>query len=299
MSYTLDTEIQSATVYLDSTNCISRSPTFKYSLATSITSPTACRMLLSVIAVSLPNVINNINENNNQLSMIISSNATTSARYTFIFPIGIYSAWTFRDYLNSQFVLGGHNISCVYDYKSFKFSFSAPYDCLIISDGNHITTCSHLIGVGKTDSNTYIYPIYADFPFYTIKLPSTVNFNASPYMFLKISNIYLSNINSFGNINDTLIRIPINCNYGEMIQYRPVETIKFLIQVNSINSFDLRLEDVYNDALSLPSGAELQVVLKIDYIFPPQQLSYGVGTISHYFKANPITDTEMVEDETL
>ena len=71
MSYKLDTQIQSATVYLDSTNCVSREPFYKYQLATALKAPTACRMIISVIGASLPNVIMNITENNNKLSCLL------------------------------------------------------------------------------------------------------------------------------------------------------------------------------------------------------------------------------------
>jgi hypothetical protein len=296
MSYRLDTEIQSSTLYLDSTSCVSRSPYFKYELATPITCPTGVRMLLSVIGATIPNVINNITENNNQLSMIISSDAVTNSRYTFIFPQGIYSAFTFRDYLNSLFVLGNHNISCVYDPKIFKLSFVAPFDFLVINDGNHITTCSSLIGVAKNDANQYVFPIFPSFPFYTLVMPSTVQFSPSPFIFLKISNLRLSNINSRGFINDTLVRIPVNSNYGEMIQYRPTELNRFLIQKTDINNVEIRFEDINNNPLSLPLGVEVQVIFKFEYIYPAEVREQGIGTISHYFKENPITENE-IDDE--
>jgi hypothetical protein len=37
---------------------------------------------------------------------------------------------------------------------------------------------------------------------------------------------------------------------------------------------------------------ELQVALKIDYVYPPTLRDYDAGTISHYFKMNPITAVE-------
>lgn len=302
MSYKIDTQIQTATVFLDSTNCVSRSPYFKYDLATPIKCPTACRLLISVIGASLPNVIYNITEANNKLSFqILTSQGTSVIIYTITFPVGIYSAWTFAEYINAQ-PPPASSIKCVYNEKTFKFSFVSVYRFQVYNSppdaGTYRpTTCGGIIGADKDENNKYIYPIvYSESPAYTVIMPSTVNFIPTPYVFVKINGLSLSNINSRGEINDTLVRFPVNCEYGQMIQYRPIETNRFLITRQSINNFMLRLEDVHNNPLAIPSGVELQLILKIEFIFPPEQLSYEVGTISHFFKENPITEVA-IDDE--
>ena len=293
--YNLDTGIQSLTLYLDSTNCVARSPYFKYALATPINCPTGVRLLLSVYSASLPNVINNITEYNNVFAIDLMSGPTVISSHILTFPAGIYSAFTFRDYFNAYTDPSGppNPIYCVYDEKTFRFSFVSVADFRITS----LTTCSHLIGAGKNDDNTYAYPIASSAPIYTVFMPSTVNFNPSNYIFLKISNIPLSNINSRGVINDTLIRIPVNCNYGEMIFFRPSELNRFLIQVNDINNVEIRLEDLHNNPLAIPSGVELQVAMKFDYIYPAELRAVDAGTISHYFRENPIVEVEEEEEE--
>jgi len=296
MAYNLDTSIQSATVYLDSRNCVTRTPYFQYNLASAITCPTGVRMLLSVIGVSLPNVINNVTEYNNTFS-IQANHSAELTNYTIVVPVGIYSAWSFRDYLNSQFVARSIPVNCIYDAQSFRYKFVSAYDFHIRNTDNHPTTCGHLIGVAKDTTNEYIYPINATVPYWTIVMPSTVNFSPTPFVFLKISNITLSNINSSGYINDSLLRFPVNCQYGEMIQYRPTELNRFLIQTPVINNIQIYLEDVYNNPLAIPSGVELQVVLKIDYIYPPPQQDYDAGTIPYFYKSNPIDAVEQDLEE--
>ena len=299
MAYQLNTEIQSSTVYLDSTNCVSRSPYFQYNLATAINCPTACRLLMSVIGVSLPNVINNVTPHNNKLSIQYNT-GTSIIIFTVTIPVGIYSAWTFASYLNADFVANGHDITCIYDHSKFKYTFISTHFFDILNvDPQFPTTCGHLIGVGKNIKNQFIFPLNAGNPLYTLVMPSTINFSPSPFVFLKLNNIALSNINSSGNINNALLRFPVNCEYGQMIQYRPTELNRFLLQTNTINTFELKLEDVYNYPLEIPSGVELQVILKIEYIFPLEQLNYEKGTISHYFKENPITEEEPLEEEGL
>ncbi len=294
--YKLDTNIQSATVYLDSTNCVNRSPYFQYDLASSVSCPTGVKMLLSVAQVSLPNVINNVTEYNNTFS-VQTNHSPTLTDFTIIIPVGIYSAWSFRDYLNSQFVARSIPINCIYNTNSFKYTFVSSYDFSIKNTTNHPTTCGQLIGVAKSSNNQYILPIQAGSPYFSIEMPSTVYFSSTPYVFLKISNISLSNINSRGNINDSLLRFPVNCEAGQMIQYRPTELNKFLIPSSNINTVRIHLEDVYNHPLAIPSGVELQVVLKIDYIYPAPDQDYGVGTIPYFYKTQPITVLEQDLEE--
>ncbi len=290
--YRLDTGIQTSTVYLDSTNCVTRSPYYQYNLATGITCPTGVRILLSVAGVSLPNVINNVTEYNNKFS-IQANHSAELTNYTITFPVGIYSAWTWRDYLNSQFILRSIPVNCIYSNNSFKYTFVSSYDFNIKNTTNYPTTCGHLIGVGKGDDNEFIFPLLAGVPYFSVAMPSTVNFSPTPYVFLKVNGFSLTNINSLGTINNTLLRFPVNCQYGEMIQYRPAELNRFLINRSSIISMDISLEDIYNRPLSLPSGVELQVILKFDYVFPMEEKkAYNAGTIFHFFKENPITETD-------
>ena len=298
--YKLDSQIQSATVYLDSTSCVSRSPFFKYNLATPLKCPVACRMLISVIGVSLPNVIMNVSDYNKKISFqILTAGGSVASSYSITFPVGIYSAWSFRDHINTR-TAPFDLVKCVYDEKQFKFSFVSTSRFQICNVPLYQTTCGGLIGAEKDESNEYIYPIvYTDQPAFTVYMQSTVNFIPTPYVFLKVNSLSLSNINSKGNINDTLLRFPVNCEFGQMIQYRPTELNRFLINRTDINSFEFRLEDIYNNSLAIPGGAELQVILKVEFIFPPEQLSYEVGTISHYFKENPVTEVEPEDEEGL
>ena len=287
MSYTLDTPIQSATVYLDSVNCVSRSQAeFKYNLATAITCPTNARMLLSVQAVTLPNVLPNVTMANNTL--VFTSNAVQTA---IVVPPGNYSAWTFRSYVASRLPV---EVGFSYDVESFTFTFLSTL-AFSIDVG---TTCGGLIGLDKGDDNLYVLPIVAGVPYFTLVMPSPVNFVPTPYIFLKINNLNLTNINSRGAINDTLIRIPVNCQPGELIQYRPTETIRFLINRNSINDIVLRLENTQNNTLNLPRGAELQVTLRVDYINPPSlDVPHDFGTIAHYLKSIAPTAVEETKPE--
>ena len=82
-----------------------------------------------------------------------------------------------------------------------------------------------------------------------------------------MDNLPLSNINSYGVINDTLSRIPVNSPFGYKIFYRPAEPIKFLIGRQILSNIILKIEDTNNNSV-VNGSTEFQVLLKIDYIYP-------------------------------
>ena len=296
MSYELNTNIQSQTVYLDSTNCTQRSPYFNYDFKTAIQCPMGCRLLVSVQSVTIPQLVNNITVHNNHFSIrYITTN------YTIIIPVGIYSAWSLRDYLNYEFTnVRLIPVSIVYNESQYKYEFYSTGQITIINTENHPTTIGGVIGVNKDNNNQYIYPVeYGEIPAFNIRMTGSVNFVPTPYIYIKVNNLSLSNINSRGEINDTLLRIPLNCEYGQLIQYRPTELNRFLINKNDINNFQIKLEDIHNNPLSIPNNVEIQLILKIDFINTPSEVSYHEGTITHYFKNLPkiIDDKNLDEEE--
>lgn len=285
MTYIIDTSIQTTTVYLDSANCITRSPTFKYALSTKIQAPLAVRLLLAVQSITLPNIIDNINQYNN-----IFSYTLLGADHSITVPVGIYSAWTFAAYINTQ-LLG--DLTMTYNHASFKFSFYCTTAFSIISG----TTCGGVIGIGKDNNNQFIFPAVSTLPAYNLVMDSCVNFIYTPYIALKMENISVSNMNSEGVINNTLCRFPINCPYGEIIQYRPTELNRFLINRRDIDTIELSLSDSAGNPLSIPSSTELQVILKVEYIHPPVASDLSDGTIAKFYKDHPTPEPEAEPDD--
>jgi len=126
-----------------------------------------------------------------------------------------------------------------------------------------------------------------------------VNFVSSPYVFLKMADLILNNINSFGDASNCLLRIPVNAPYGELVQYRPPEVNRFLLSENYINFIQFKLEDHYNRHLDLPSGAELQVVLKIEFVYPAETLPFDMGTMEHERRVRDMPENPVARDEGL
>ena len=157
------------------------------------------------------------------------------------------------------------------------------------------TTCADLIGIGRNKDNELVIPLAANLnPAYTILFPRGFNFGGTPYAFLKMSSVNLNNINSNGEINDCLCRIPINAPQGGLCNYRPSDPIRFILQRSEINSISLRLEDRDNNPI-IPD--ELQVVLRVDFIVPMDASALDEGTIDFYYRENGLPNAEEIEDD--
>lgn len=293
----MNTPLQTNTVYLDSLNCVKRSPDFLYDLATPIRSPVSLKMLLSVENVTFRNTLPNVVDG--KMSFIYDTLGLngTPQYLTFDIPTGIYSMNSFKNEFNE---FANNNIGpglfiCKVDMTNFKFSFASTVPCSIINTIAYPTTIGRQLGVTYSDENEEVFPINSvGAPAETIFMPRSFDWSGGQYVFLKMAAITLNNINSLGDINDTLIRVPINCNIGYVVNYRPTDVIRFLIERSEINTIAIRLEDQYNNVLS---PDDLQVVLRVDFIVPPEVDTRGEGTIDFYWGENQPTDIQEEDDE--
>ena len=166
------------------------------------------------------------------------------------------------------------------------------YSLEVLYDGlEEVNACSKLIGVSKNRTNKYIYPVVSSNPLYTIDMPGMINFSGSPFFFMKIDNITLSNLNSTGMEDNTLIRIPVNAMRGQMIFHRPTEQVKFIINRKHFDYIELDLLDDDNNHIKL-EGADFQLNLRLDYFYVPEMKSLREGTISHSLEIQKIEPTK-------
>ena len=297
MAYLMNTPLQTNTIFLDSLNCVSRSPNFTYNLSTPIRCPVSLKMLLSVENVTFRNTLPNVT--NGTFSFIYDTLGLNGVPqiHTMPVPTGIYSMNSFKNLFNeyTDTNIGAGLFVCKVDMTNFKFSFASTVPCQIINTDVYPTTIGRQVGVTYTDDNVEIYPIKSvGSPAETIFMPRSFDWSGGQYVFLKMASVTLNNINSLGDINDTLLRVPINCNIGYVVNYRPTDVIRFLIQRSEINTIQLRLEDQYNNILS---PDDLQVVLRVDFISPPEVDTRGEGTIDFYWGENKPTGIEEEEQE--
>jgi len=285
MSYINTSNLQNQLIHLNSKQAITRTP-FTFNLEYNVTCPLSLNMLISLVNFTMPNNLVNVTTDNNNLSFEIFNNITSIYTYKLItIPTGIHSVYTFKDYVNSQLLTEG--ITAVFDETNYKLSFACPFQTKIINTALYPTTCGDLIGVGRLDDNSFNYPVvFSFFPAITVYLPNCVNFSAPNYVSFKLSNIYLSNLNSQGDLSDTLTRIPVNCEYGQLIQYRPSFEEAYLVNKKSFSSFDIQLVDSNGYLIN----NDFEATIKISFIQIQPELNYNEGTIDYYFNNLQIND---------
>ena len=303
MSYVLNTPYSTQTLFLNSRNCTGRQDAdgnniFKYYLNQSIKAPTNAKILMTFQDACIPNLIENIRAYNNKLSFLLVEPNKTEHRTTIQFPTGIYNVYTFRDYINFRMsLIPDMDITCIYNDKKFKLEFISTNRIYIINETNYPTTCGNVIGVGKDTANQFIFPVPYNPPLYTITMPSYFNFSGTPYIFLNIEGLTITNLDSRGNIDGTLVRIPVNANFGEIIYYRPPELISFIIHRPSIHSIDFVLQDHNNRPINIGS-LDFQITLKFDIYFPPEIRELDEGTIGHTLRLQQLKETTAKEVKT-
>jgi len=296
MSYLQNTPIQTHTVFLDSRFCEQREPSFNYILETALRAPLGVNMLLTVDNVTFPVTYPNINANNNLLTFTYDSGGGVYVSFTLTFAVGYYSVFDFVNELNRQLSITFGGVPALpivasVNRNSCRITIACTNPTAVIAP----TTCGDLIGIGRGTDNELLIPLVANQnPAYTIAFPRGFNFGGTPYAFLKMSSVNLNNINSNGEINDCLCRIPINAPQGGLCNYRPSDPVRFVLQRAEINSISIRLEDRDNIPI-VPD--ELQVVLRVDFIVPVDATALDEGTIDFYYRENGLPTQEEIDDE--
>lgn len=260
MSYILDSKLQTKTIFLSTIKALSRNP-FLFQFNNLIRVPSNMQMVLSVEDFVIPNSFFNINTFNNNIIFQRSSYPPIQVDIT---P-GLYNINQFVTEVNLLLISDG--IIAVYNAQIFKLTFVAVFAFSLIS-----STLPQMIGVGKDDKNNYIYPIEAGNPAYTITMPGTIDFSGTPYIFLKTNDLVTSNLNSFGIVNNTIARIPINAPPGFKIFYRPTDSVKYILSNSTINSLTFYLEDYQNNLLNI-GPTEFEILLKISFIYTPKEVT--------------------------
>jgi hypothetical protein len=296
MSYIQNTPIQTHTVFLDSRFCEQRTPSFNYILETALRASLGVNMLLTVENVTFPVTYPNVNANNNLLSFSYDTGAGVPVPFTLTFAVGYYSVFDFVNELNRQLSITFGGVPALpmvasVNRNTCRITIACANPAAVIEP----TTCGDLIGIGRGTDNELLIPLAANLnPAYTIAFPRGFNFGGTPYAFLKMSSVNLNNINSNGEINDCLCRIPINAPQGGLCNYRPSDPIRFVLQRAEINSISIRLEDRDNNPI-VPD--ELQVLLRVDFIVPVDASALDEGTIDFYYRENGLPTQEEIDDE--
>jgi hypothetical protein len=262
MSYVLNTEVPTQTIFLDSVNsttimvqdangnCYSDYTWF-------FTQPVMCqpnhRMLVSVIDAQFPNVFPQIVTNYNN-KFIYNVSGTT---LTLTLPSKHYTIDTLASYISANTIL-----SVSVDYITYKLTFTTTGESFSILG---TSTCADVIGLSRSMFGGYeTSSSFAN----TLTMPNCFNLSGTPYVFLNVRNFIIGSIDS-GSNDGVMTRMDINAPFGSVCFFRPPTIEQHLVGTRSLNSIRVFLTDHNGYALCL-GNQNIQLTLRIQFIQDPR-----------------------------
>jgi hypothetical protein len=263
MSYILNTEVPTQTIFLDSVNAntimVEDSLGNCYSDYTwFFTQPVMCqpahRMLISVIDAQFPNIFPQIVRGYNDT---FSYYTLAGGTVNLTLPSKHYTIDTLASYISSNTPL-----AVTVDYITYKLSFTTTGISFRI---NGSSTCGHIIGLPRALTGGYQSVIsFAN----TLTMPNCFNLSGTPYVFLNVRNFLLNSIDS-GNNDGVMTRMDINAPFGSQCFFRPPTIEQHLVGTKSFNSIRVYLTDHNGYALCLGSS-NIQITLRVQFIQDPR-----------------------------
>lgn len=262
MSYVLNTEVPSQTIFLDSVNantimvqdangnCYSDYTWF-------FTQPIMCqpqhRMIVSIIDAQFPNIFPQIVTGYNN----IFSYTIGLTTYTVTLPSKHYTIDTLASYISAN-----TSFSVSVDYVTYKLTFTTTGSSFRI---NTNSTCGDIIGLSRDITGKYQSILsFAN----TLTMPNCFNLSGTPYVFLNVRNFLLNSIDS-GNNDGVITRMDINAPFGSVCFFRPPTIEQHLVGTKSLNSLRVYLTDHNGYALCL-GNHNIQLTLRIQFIQDPR-----------------------------
>lgn len=262
MSYILNTEVPSQTIFLDSVNATTQMMQDTngncYSDYTWFFQPIICqpqhRMIISVIDAQFPNIFPQIVTGYND---VLSWYTLATGNVSLVLPSKHYTIDTLASYITAN-----TSMAVTVDYITYKLSFTTTGASFRI---NSTSTCGHIIGLARDINGGYqSLQSFAN----TAIAPNCFNLSGTPYVFLNIRNFILNTIDS-GNNDGVMTRMDINAPFGYQCFFRPPTIEQHLIGTKSFNSIRAYLSDHNGYALCLGSS-NIQLTLRIQFIIDPR-----------------------------
>lgn len=299
-SYRLDSPYSSQVIFLNTDNSIFRNidgvGSYVFNFNTPVQSPLNCQMILSITDAQFPNVMPLFNATNNRLVFFIP----TFDRIVDITIDNVYGVEDFLRQVNKKIALQANGLFSLIGFViDFKIRWLCNFEFSILNTPGFETTCLSLIGARRNQFGDFPNAKPAELlqsklnPSNHIDMPSVVDFTGTRFIFFKLKNITVNNMNGTGQLDNAVVRIDNNAPPGSMIFYRPLEVQKFLINKKTIQNLNFTLTDVNDNPINIFS-ANAQVTMKIEYIYTPEQRAYDEGTIGYAIRQlGKIPDADM------
>ena len=206
----LDTPLQSYTLHISSRDCIYSDGFYTFNMNDPIISSYGYDMVVYCSNFEAPFTMYNININNNVLTY--QENLILN---TLTIPPGNYNPASLKNYLQSQMPNWQFIFSSV--YGKFTFKTTQPNSALL----GGLSTIRDIIGIAETTIPLTNYSA----PYYSVQSQYVCNFTYTTCFFLISDLAGLASYDTISNNKSNILcKIPIDCNFGEVIFFSAVQS---------------------------------------------------------------------------
>lgn len=218
------------------------------------------RILCEVAEAQLPVSYYNVRSTNNTFS--VTSNGESQS---VTIPEGNYNVNELVSTLNALFAASSYNSSAVfsYDSKLMKITLVLANNAVSIESSaiNTTSTCLKLLGFTGNETATLgvSLPISATFTgTHVVNLTHTMN------IFVR-TNLKCDNIDSTGTKSGYIAKIQVTENFGEIVHYHNIESVKVQLANSYIDTLEVHLEDDEGDVIEF-NGVPFHMTFAFFYI---------------------------------
>ena len=223
--------------------------TVLFKLSSPVAARRGNRILCEVAEAQFPVSYYNVRAKNNTFSVTAQKASDSVDRTATIYlPVGNYNVTELVAELNSLMaaaVSGSFPFTSTFsfDSKTMKISLvlSVTGDSVSSASINSRTTCLKLIGF--TGSESAVISTTA-----TFTGTNVVNLNATMNVFVR-ANLKCDNLDSSGRKSGYIAKIQIDKNFGEIVHYHNIESVKVQLANNFIETLEVHLEDDDGDVI--------------------------------------------------
>lgn len=260
-----DTDTASISVFLQSNKASTRlsSSNVIFYLNETIVARPDQSMLIGLISCEVPYSFYNVESPKNKILI-----RRTTAAGIFIGDYDLtldpqnYDVDTIVTKFNQLFEQNNMNMTILFNDNTNKFSFNsnATEKFTILE-----TTLNKSLGIPVTSVPT---PLSTSFT-----CPNVVQLTGTSSIYINCINLSISNLDSRGDLNGTICKLPIECDPTSFIYYKATENNYYLTNNQTITHFHINITDDDNNELQL-NGGDFSLGLNIHFVQKREQPTF-------------------------
>ncbi len=257
-----DTDTASVSVFLQSDKASTRlaSSNVIFYLNETIGARPDQSMLIGLISCEVPYSFYNIDTPKNKISFRRqTASGVFIADYDLTLDRQNYDVDSIVSKFNSLFTTNNMNMNMSFNDNTNKFTFnSTTTDQFIITS----TTLNKSLGLPTTSIPTSANT--------TFTCPNVCQLTGTSSIYINCVNLSISNLDSRGDLNGTICKLPIECDPTSFIYYKATENNYYLTNNQTITHFHITITDDDNQELDL-NGGDFSLGLNIHFVQKREQ----------------------------